>query len=64
MAMGIPANLVSRASLSAPGAAIARGAFALPSATAPPLAIGSAIAHYVQPGLPGLGGALVPYLTQ
>jgi hypothetical protein len=64
MAMGIPANLVSRAYLSAPGAAIARGAFALPSATAPPLAIGSAIAHYVQPGLPGLGGALVPYLTQ
>lgn len=63
MTLGVLANIGSRAYLSRPGSALARTAVSA-GALAPPLSIGRAITPYIQSGLPGLGGQLVPYLTQ
>jgi hypothetical protein len=64
LALGIPANLLSRAYLSAPGGGLARAAVGSSSTLAPPAVLGRLVAPYVQAGLPGVGGSLVPYLTQ
>ena len=64
MAMGIPANLLSRAYLSAPGSAVVRGVVGANTALAPPAAVGNAIAPWLQSGLPGASATLIPYLTE
>jgi len=62
LALALPGNVFSKAYLKGPLGPVFRAAASAPSVTAPPLAVGGAIAPYMG-GLPGIA-ASVPYITQ